>query len=53
MILAFGSATQDIALDAWRIDVAEDRLQALLVAIYSQWEGYRFGHDRGRARARW
>ncbi|MGY6532620.1 AmpG family muropeptide MFS transporter [Glycocaulis sp.] len=41
VMIAFGSATQDIALDAWRIDVAEDRLQALLVAIY-QW-GYRFG----------
>jgi PAT family beta-lactamase induction signal transducer AmpG len=40
-MIAFGSATQDIALDAWRIDVAEDEYQALLVAIY-QW-GYRFG----------
>lgn len=41
VLIGFGSATQDIALDAWRIDIAEDRLQALLVAIY-QW-GYRFG----------
>jgi len=41
VMIGFGSATQDIALDAWRIDIAEDRLQALLVAIY-QW-GYRFG----------
>ena len=41
VMIAFGSATQDIALDAWRIDVAEDEYQALLVAIY-QW-GYRFG----------
>lgn len=41
VMIGFGSATQDIALDAWRIDIAEDRLQALLVAIY-QW-GYRLG----------
>lgn len=41
VMIAFGSATQDIALDAWRIDVADDEFQALLVAIY-QW-GYRFG----------
>ena len=41
VIIAFASATQDIALDAWRIDVARDEDQALLAAIY-QW-GYRFG----------
>jgi len=41
VLIAFSSATQDIALDAWRIDVAADEYQALLVAIY-QW-GYRFG----------
>ncbi|MCW5724581.1 MAG: MFS transporter [Maricaulaceae bacterium] len=41
VLIAFSSATQDIALDAWRIDVAADDQQALLVAIY-QW-GYRFG----------
>lgn len=41
VLIAFASATQDIALDAWRIDVAEDEHQALMVALY-QW-GYRIG----------
>lgn len=41
VLIGFSSATQDIALDAWRIDVAEDEHQALMVAIY-QW-GYRLG----------
>jgi PAT family beta-lactamase induction signal transducer AmpG len=41
VLIAFASATQDIALDAWRIDVAEDQHQALMVALY-QW-GYRIG----------
>ncbi|MCH8488495.1 MAG: MFS transporter [Oceanicaulis sp.] len=41
VLIGFSSATQDIALDAWRIDGAEDEHQALMVAIY-QW-GYRIG----------
>ncbi len=35
----FASATQDIAMDAWRIEVAEDNEQGAMVAAY-QW-GYR------------
>ena len=41
VLIAFFSATQDIAVDAWRIDVADDDDQALMVVLY-QW-GYRFG----------
>src|SRR5690606_38599927 len=35
----FASATQDIAMDAWRIEVSDDREQGAMVAAYT-W-GYR------------
>lgn len=39
LLVAFGSATQDIALDAYRIESAETRKQAALAAAYQT--GYR------------
>jgi len=51
VLIAFFSATQDIALDAWRIDVAEPDDQALMAAIY-QW-GYRIGMIVAGAGALW
>ena len=39
LLTAFGSATQDIALDAFRIESAETRKQAALAAAYQT--GYR------------
>ena len=39
VVVAFSSATQDIAIDAYRLEVAEDRLQATLAASYMT--GYR------------
>jgi len=39
LLTAFGSATQDIALDAFRIESAQARLQAVLAASYQT--GYR------------
>ncbi|MFP4519685.1 MAG: AmpG family muropeptide MFS transporter [Oceanicaulis sp.] len=51
VMIAFFSATQDIALDAWRIDVADDQDQALMAAIY-QW-GYRLGLILAGAGALW
>ena len=39
VLVAFGSATQDIALDAFRIESAHARLQAVLAASYQT--GYR------------
>lgn len=37
--VAFASATQDIAIDAYRLEIAEDKLQATLAAAYMA--GYR------------
>ena len=37
--VAFASATQDIAIDAYRLEIAEDRMQATLAASYMT--GYR------------
>ncbi|AHL76570.1 permease [Stutzerimonas stutzeri] len=37
--VAFASATQDIAIDAYRLEIAEDKLQATLAATYMT--GYR------------
>ena len=34
LLVAFSSATQDIAIDAYRIEIAEDRLQAALASTY-------------------
>ncbi|SEL03997.1 MFS transporter, PAT family, beta-lactamase induction signal transducer AmpG [Atopomonas hussainii] len=39
VLVAFASATQDIAIDAYRIEIAEDSLQATLAATYMT--GYR------------
>ena len=39
--LGFASATQDIVIDAYRIEVAEERLQAILASAYVA--GYRGG----------
>jgi len=39
VFVGFSGATQDIVIDAWRIEVAEDRQQGIMAAAY-QW-GYR------------
>ena len=48
VVAALGSATQDVAIDAWRIDVADDRTPVeLLSAIYQL--GYRMASIVGGA----
>ena len=49
--VAFGSATQDIALDAFRIESADTRHQAALAATYQA--GYRFAMIWAGAGALW
>ncbi|MGF1545343.1 MAG: MFS transporter [Parvularculaceae bacterium] len=39
--IAFSSATQDIAIDAWRIEAAGDEEQGMMAAMYQY--GYRIG----------
>lgn len=39
LVLAFASATQDISIDAWRIEAASDEKQGALAALYQL--GYR------------
>jgi len=34
LLVAFSSATQDVAIDAYRIEIAEERLQAAMAATY-------------------
>ncbi|MFW5825584.1 MAG: AmpG family muropeptide MFS transporter, partial [Marinobacter sp.] len=34
LLVAFSSATQDVAIDAYRIEIAEERLQAALASTY-------------------
>lgn len=41
VLLGFSSATQDIVIDAFRIEIAEEAWQALLSAMYTT--GYRLG----------
>jgi len=41
VLLGFSSATQDIVIDAYRIEIADSKLQALLSATYIA--GYRIG----------
>ena len=41
VLIAFASATLDICVDAWRVDNAENKEQAMVSAIYQL--GYRFG----------
>ena len=40
LVLAFASATQDIAIDAWRIEAASEEKQGAMAAVYQL--GYRF-----------
>ena len=51
LAVAFGSATQDIALDAYRIESAETRRQAALAAAYQT--GYRMAMIWAGAGALW
>ncbi|HEY4037924.1 MAG TPA: AmpG family muropeptide MFS transporter [Burkholderiaceae bacterium] len=51
LLTAFSSATQDIALDAFRIESAASELQAALVAAYQT--GYRFAMMWAGAGALW
>lgn len=41
VLIAFGSATLDICVDAWRVDAGDNEEQATLAAIYQL--GYRLG----------
>jgi PAT family beta-lactamase induction signal transducer AmpG len=41
LLVAFASATQDIAIDAWRIESVDDELQGAMAATYQM--GYRIG----------
>ena len=51
LLVAFGSATQDIALDAFRIESADTKLQGVLAAAYQT--GYRFAMIWAGAGALW
>lgn len=51
LLVAFGSATQDIALDAFRIESADIKLQGVLAAAYQT--GYRFAMIWAGAGALW
>jgi PAT family beta-lactamase induction signal transducer AmpG len=42
LLTSFGAATQDIAVDAWRIEIADDREQDIVAAAYTF--GLRFGY---------
>lgn len=42
LLLAYSSATLDVAIDAWRIESAPNRMQANMAASYSL--GYRFAY---------
>lgn len=41
ILVAFSSATQDVAIDAWRIEAVDINLQGAMAATYQM--GYRFG----------
>ena len=51
ILVAFGSATQDIALDAFRIESADTKMQGVLAAAYQA--GYRFAMIWAGAGALW
>jgi len=51
LLSAFAGATQDVALDAYRIEVAQVERQAALAAMYHS--GYRLGMIWGGAGALW
>ena len=48
-LVAFASATQDIAVDAYRIEIAEPRLQGVMAGFYTT--GYRIAMFSGSAGA--
>nr|WP_086939108.1 MFS transporter [Thaumasiovibrio occultus] len=51
VVIAFASATQDIVIDAFRIELGEERLQAALAASYQT--GYRIAMILAGAGALW
>lgn len=51
LIVAFASATQDIVIDAYRIEMAERRLQGVMAGFYTT--GYRIGMFVASAGALW
>lgn len=51
LVVAFASATQDIVVDAWRIEAAPDGQQAPMATAYQL--GYRFGLLAAGAGALW
>ncbi len=51
LLVAFTSATQDIAIDAYRIEVAEQRMQGLLASAYTF--GYRLAMISASAGVLW
>jgi PAT family beta-lactamase induction signal transducer AmpG len=51
LLVAFSSATQDIALDAWRIESAPQELQGVMAGAYQL--GYRIAVVVGSAGALW
>ncbi len=51
LLVAFASATQDVAVDAYRIESAEKRLQGIMAAFYTT--GYRIAMFVASAGALW
>ncbi len=51
LLVAFSSATQDISIDAWRIEVAPNEMQGVMAAAYQL--GYRIAIMVGSAGALW
>ncbi|RMG37207.1 MAG: MFS transporter [Gammaproteobacteria bacterium] len=51
LLVAFASATQDVAVDAYRIESAEKRLQGIMAAFYTT--GYRIAMFIASAGALW
>ena len=51
LLVAFSSATQDISIDAWRIEAAPDEMQGVMAAAYQL--GYRIAIMVGSAGALW
>jgi PAT family beta-lactamase induction signal transducer AmpG len=51
LLVAFSSATQDIAIDAWRIEAAPQPMQGVMAAAYQL--GYRIAVMMGSAGALW
>ncbi len=51
LLVAFSSATQDIAVDAYRIEIADQRLQGMMASFYTT--GYRLAMFVASAGALW